>query len=293
VTSEPVRRGFDGCPDAETLAAFLDGRLSEEKREAVADHLTTCEACYDVFLEAAKTRPATARVVTSPRWWTSRRVLAPAAAVLATAAALVVAVNLGVMPWQRDAGPELTTLVAAIGSDRTIEPRLTGGFAHGPLRAALRSTQGIVLAVSPDVRIAAAQVEKDATARRSAGAARARGVASLVTGDASRAIAALEEAAELEPTNARILSDLAAAYLVRAGAGTHADDLSKALASVTRALTADRSLPEAWFNRALALERLSMRDQARDAWQGYLTIDDRSGWADEARTHLRELDTQP
>jgi hypothetical protein len=90
-----------------------------------------------------------------------------------------------------------------------------------------------------------------------------------------------------------VLSDLAAAYLVRARDKSQSEDLSKALAAANRALTADRSLREIWFNRAKALEWLSMPREAREAWQSYLTIDDRSGWADEARAHLRSLENQP
>jgi hypothetical protein len=52
-------------------------------------------------------------------------------------------------------------------------------------------------------------------------------------------------------------------------------------------------MPEALFNRALALQMLGQNADARTAWQSFLTIDDRSGWADEARVRLRILSTQP
>ena len=115
----------------------------------------------------------------------------------------------------------------------------------------------------------------------------------LINGEANAAVAAFEQASRMQPDNARILNDLGAAYLVRATVTTDQDDRSKALAAVNRALNADRSLAEAWFNRADALERLGLAQEAREAWQAYLTIDDRSGWFDEARTHLRALDKEP
>jgi tetratricopeptide (TPR) repeat protein len=65
------------------------------------------------------------------------------------------------------------------------------------------------------------------------------------------------------------------------------------LATANRALEIDRLMPEALFNRALALQMLGMADDARTAWQSYLTIDDRSGWADEARARLRILSNRP
>src|SRR5438034_264436 len=47
--------------------------------------------------------------------------------------------------------------------------------------------------------------------------------------------------------------------------------------------------PAAYFNRALALERLHLVDAARKAWGDYLQRDSSSGWADEARQHLEAL----
>ena len=71
------------------------------------------------------------------------------------------------------------------------------------------------------------------------------------------------------------------------------DDASRALTAANRALEIDRLMPEALFNRALALQTVGKTDDARIAWQAYLTIDDRSGWADEARARLRILSNQP
>lgn len=285
-----MKRDLNGCPELEVIAAFLDRQLGDSDRAEVAGHLSTCETCYFVFSEAAQTKP-TATPVTSgaTSWWQSKRVIWPAAAAgLAAAASLVLAVS-GVLPLGRASAPELTALVAAVGTDRTIEPRLTGGFVHAPLRGALRSSESAGMNLSPDVRIAAAEIEKVTIGQQSAGAQQARGIAALIVGDIDRAVRLLEEAAAQSPSNARVLNDLAVAYLVRGRRPNQSEDLSKALATVNRALSADRSVEEAWFNRAYALERLSMSKEARDAWQAYLTIDDRSGWADEARVHLRAL----
>lgn len=290
MAAEVMKRDLNGCPELEVIAAFLDRQLGDSDRAEVAGHLSTCETCYFVFSEAAQTKP-TATPVTSgaTSWWQSKRVIWPAAAAgLAAAASLVLAVS-GVLPLGRASAPELTALVAAVGTDRTIEPRLTGGFVHAPLRGALRSSESAGMNLSPDVRIAAAEIEKVTIGQQSAGAQQARGIAALIVGDIDRAVRLLEEAAAQSPSNARVLNDLAVAYLVRGRRPNQSEDLSKALATVNRALSADRSVEEAWFNRAYALERLSMSKEARDAWQAYLTIDDRSGWADEARVHLRAL----
>src|SRR6185295_10977494 len=56
-----------------------------------------------------------------------------------------------------------------------------------------------------------------------------------------------------------------------------------------RATRADPARPEAWFNRALIEEILGLRAQSRASWTRALALDDRSGWADEARNHLERL----
>jgi tetratricopeptide (TPR) repeat protein len=283
-----TRDGGD-CPDLETIAAYLDGRLDARERVAVAAHVAECEECYFVFTEAAQTHIAVpASDAPVPRaWWTKPAVLWPAAATLATAAAVWLAVGTGVIARWRGTQPELQALVAAVGTERTIEPRLTGGFAYGPLRGPVRGAGGE--RVSPDVRIAAAQIEKDAGTSRTQDAMRLLAVAHLVLGETNRAIALLEAAANEPTADARTFSDLAAAYLVRATADRRDDDVVSALQMADRAIARDASLVEAWFNRAYALQRADRRDDARAAWQQYLSVDSASGWAVEARTHLREL----
>ena len=139
------------------------------------------------------------------------------------------------------------------------------------------------------MRIAVSRIEKKTAVEDTSLALHLRGVATLLAGNVDMAIVFLEQAVGRDPSNARIQSDLATAYLVRAKRAGEAGDVSRALATANRAVDADRTLAEARFNRAYALELLGMTDEARDAWQSYLTIDDRSGWADEARARVREL----
>src|SRR6185436_17521590 len=107
------------------------------------------------------------------------------------------------------------------------------------------------------------------------------------------AVLMLEVMSRRLPNDAKVLSDLSAAYLVLAERNNSKEDASLALSAANRALEIDRLMPEALFNRALALQTSGMTADARIAWQAYLTIDDRSGWADEARAQLRILSNQP
>src|SRR5438067_1447057 len=144
----------DDCPDLETLAAYLDGRLKGRDRDRVTAHAADCDTCYFVIAETARMPlPAAGSERRSAwrEWLTLPKVVWPTAAALATAAMVWLAVGTA---WLRPASPDLQQLVAAVGTDRTIEARLTGGFAYGPLRGPVRGAESVN--VSPDVRIAAA-----------------------------------------------------------------------------------------------------------------------------------------
>lgn len=282
------------CPSLETIGAFVDGRLMDRERETIADHLASCETCYFVFSEAARTRVAAPFDSAQGRqphgevrpFVPRRAAWKIAMSGLAAAAVILIAVNVWSPFNANDDERALATLVTAVGTARTFEPRLTGGFAYAPVRGPVRGSNDAA-ALSPDARIAIAEIEKQFTAQPIAA------TAALIAGDADRAITILDAASRTHPDDAKILSDLSAAYLVKAERTTSRADASSALAMANRALEIERLLPEAMFNRALALQTLGQIEDARTAWQGFLTIDDRSGWADEARARLRILSTRP
>lgn len=86
-----------------------------------------------------------------------------------------------------------------------------------------------------------------------------------------------------------LLADAAAAFETSAMQHHREDHGSAALAASSRALRIDPRNPSALFTRALELERLELREDARIAWKRYLQVDAKSGWSEEARTHLSGL----
>jgi tetratricopeptide (TPR) repeat protein len=289
-----MKATFTECPDPEVLAAYLAGRLPETERRAVTEHLADCADCYAVFI-------ATAREYRGWRWAWAERIWRAVVEASGWSKAVVVTAALGtatasltfflrpeLMTQWWPGRSELTELVAAVGTERTIEPRLTGGFAYGPLRGPVRGERTDER-LSPELRIAALTLEKRLQGRRDPSSLAAYAAALLVTGQADQAVSALEEAARLAPKNARVQNDLSAAYLVRAREKADPEDLNKALTAAAAATDADPSLAEAQFNVALALEGLSRRNEARTAWEVYLKTDSKSAWAQEARRHLELL----
>ena len=216
-----------------------------------------------------------------------RRIGWPLGAALAAAVAWI-----AVSPRspQSSSTTELQALVDAAGQMRLMEPRLSNGFAYGPLSARRGSVPPD--AVSPAIRLAAVRAEKAFTQRATPDTQRALGVAYLVTGQVDKAITMLERTAIQVPKDARLFSDLAAAYLVR-GKDGRLEDVAKAVSRAERAIAVDSSLPEAFFNRALGLEALFLQRAARESWEKYLQLDGRSPWADEGRMRLQMLSAQP
>lgn len=111
---------------------------------------------------------------------------------------------------------------------------------------------------------------------------------------ATRAVKQLQLAAEATPDSPVLLSDLAAAYLVRAEQGGSLLDVQQAIEAASRAVELDSTCPPARFNLALALDRLMLDTQATAAWRAAWTADPESAWGDEAMLHVRRLtSTQP
>ena len=283
-------------PEAERLAEYADGVLDAESRAEVDQHLADCSDCRAVvmetmaFLDGKPAIPASAtpRVVPfRPRRWVRGVTVG-----LAAAATLVLAVRVVRPEWvsglfgPRADRPELQELIAAVAGEptRPVEGRLSGGFKYGPPPSPARGAGD--REASPDVRIAAAKIEKVAAERETPEARAALGAALLVLGDANKGVQTLEAAARMSPDNAFIQNDLTAAYLARFRREGGAQDLAGAISAAGLALKSNPDLIEALFNRALALEMLGSTSAARDAWNAYLKRDASSAWADEARRRL-------
>lgn len=105
-----------------------------------------------------------------------------------------------------------------------------------------------------------------------------------------RPIESLQTAARLSARPAAVLADLSAAFLVRAERTQNARDLWEAVEAADSAVALEPGQPAARYNLALALDRLGVNGGALEAWRAYLTVDQSSGWAGEARQRVRQLE---
>ena len=264
-------------PEDHVMAAFVDGTLGAAEVVAVAQHLRGCADCRTVVSETARlereTEPA-ARA--GGRWW------------WLAAAAVVVLVSTLVLRWHASRGASVEHLIAAAPREhRYLEARLSG-FDWARLQAPVR---GRVAPDPADLKLlgAAGDVLDRTADAQTAEANHARGVAHLLSGAAGDAITTLERAANDDAGNAKVWNDLAAARYSVAVSEERPSLLPSALAAADRALALDAKFAAAHFNRALILERIGLRDEARRQWQKYLDLEPANGWSVEAQDHLRRL----
>lgn len=111
----------------------------------------------------------------------------------------------------------------------------------------------------------------------------------LLVGRVDLAISGLAKACSLNPADATLWSDLAAARLQRAAAARDPYEIVLALAAANRAVRLAPDLPPARFNRALALEHLSLLSHAEREWQAFLPLETDPGWIAEASTRARSI----
>ena len=165
---------------------------------------------------------------------------------------------------------------------RPVEGRLVG-LAYGQRPAdGARQTAGIVEA--------RATAPKSAEAQRGTDTGRVRGLKALLRGEAEGAVQELEDCTRTEPENDQCWSDLAAFYVELGRQSSQPRRFAGALAAADRALMITPTRAEALFNRAVALESLSLAQPAVVAWRRYLTADGDSPWAAEARARKSALE---
>src|SRR5207248_11133377 len=120
-----------GFPSEETLAAFIDGRLEDETRRRVVEHMAGCTECYETFLGATEWGRE-ANVVPFERRSRKRAVVASVFATFGIAAALVIVILGPIRQWRRErmSGGGMASLAAVARAllSSPIQGRLTGGF---------------------------------------------------------------------------------------------------------------------------------------------------------------------
>jgi tetratricopeptide (TPR) repeat protein len=194
--------------------------------------------------------------------------------------------------WGPAVDPRFEKLVAAVGEERYIEGRLTGGFKYGPLRSVARGP-GDVSHQNLALLAVAAELETATRTDASATNLHAWGVAQVLLGRLDAAITSLGSALRERPTDSGILSDLAAAHLAKAKTEGSRGDAEASVQYATRALALAPGLSEALYNRAAAFEVLGDSESAAADFRALLAHEPPGGWRQSIEEHLRSLQAGP
>ncbi len=253
---------------AETMAALLEGKLAPRELAETTGHLRACADCRTIAGEMARFEREPAAPAASSSW------RARIAAGLAALALLVPAAR-----WAQFRLSPMGTLIAAAPREhRPTEARVSRyPWAHPP--AAMRGTTPR-RPEEMQLEGAAGRVLERTSNIDTVEARHAAGVAHLLIGQTRESVAELKRATA-RSNDARVWNDLAAALYAVGEARRYPD----ALAAADRAIRLDPTLAEAYFNRALILEKQGL--PAAAAWKRYLEIDPSSEWSSEARGHLQ------
>jgi tetratricopeptide (TPR) repeat protein len=274
------------CIRPQTLARLAEGTLPRTELVAVLAHVDDCADCTSALEMANEVigmeRQGSGARTLRGRWGLT---LAAAATVVLFAA---LAVWAPFSPFrERDDIGRLVKLVPA--SERLVEPRLTGGFGWAEYRGPQRDSDPAADAGRMKLMGAAGEAMERAQREASASTQHTAGVAMLLVDRADDAVQSLQAATQRAPQDPAGWSDLAAAQYAAAVRYRRSSLYPQALASADRALRLDAGHAEALFNRALILQRMGLREEARAAWQRYLAVDPSSAWAAEAQRYLKEI----
>ena len=118
------------------------------------------------------------------------------------------------------------------------------------------------------------------------------GVVFLAEKNFDEAARQFEKALMKDPNNAKTHNDLGVAFMEKADRQEEnaMPNLTRAAEEFTKAINLDKGLLEAYFNKALCLEKIPGAPQVKEAWQDYLKLDSTSQWAEEARQHLKAIE---
>ncbi len=298
----PIRGGgadntMGDCPPLEDLAGYA-ARTGEAASGDVMDHLARCSRCSAIVDSAMDTREAALPALrTSTKAW--RREMSaryatklhrwPSYSWFAVAAALVIVAG-GAIWWNifRHSTPEVL-LARAYTEARPFDFRLQDD-GYGPVR----QRRGAASAFDrPEALIEAERAIQRRLASRPGDpvALALKGRAELIEGNYEQAIEWLQRAQDLEPDNADVLADLGCAYAFRGDVEQSARNYPLAIDLLLKSIKKRPNDSRTLFNLALRYERMSMVDEAIDAWKKMLGSSRQNGWTEEARRHLKQLET--
>jgi tetratricopeptide (TPR) repeat protein len=320
--NRPDSRTSD-CPSDAKLEELAAGILDSAEADKLLDHVVQCQHCSGLLCEAtrlfsdetlAEETKVIGRLRSSNTEWQkklsgklARQSLLTSEPnqgknnrlagtslwfrwAIASASLIVLLVSGWWVARKYQTPSESTLLLQAYSENRNLEMRFEGA-AYAPLRESkgAERTQSRMSRPSSLLEAEASIARRIKIHPGDTILLDQQGKVDLLEGNYETAVEVLEKAARSSPDNANVAIDLANAYYMRAGVANRPADYGAAVDTLGRVLSAHPGSPVARFNRAIALERMFLYQEAIEEWEAYLRLDATSAWASEARDRLTKL----
>jgi CHAT domain-containing protein len=290
----------------ELIDEYLAGKLSNEETNRFERHFLATPERHEqlkfgrAFNQYLSSRSAVA-IAKEPASGASRGLVAAFfSSRLRFAAYAVVLVGIAVGVWslffrQSDVDKAMLALNAAYREARPLESRISD-LNYAPYVA--RRGPGSERVDQKELRRAELILDSARDRNSTPAVYHALGKVYLARKQFDDAIKEFEEALKGDPNNPQLYSDLGAAWLEKGAVdrekepGKGMEELGRSQDKLSRALELNPNALEAYFNRALCREFLTLYPQAEEDWREYLRRDPKSPWSEEARRHLKLLEEQ-
>jgi tetratricopeptide (TPR) repeat protein len=264
---------------SELTDQYVAGEIQGPERDQMERYFFASPARREKLRIAAALKEYKQHVRGGKRWVPSRE--------LKVAASILIVFGLAFAVWwilKGDADLELKKGLAALQDayreQRAVEPRVSA-LAYAPF--SVRRGPEVDNSINDDLRRAELHLGQAVKDKPGPETYHALGKVYLAQGKPDEAIKQFEESLKGNQNNAQVYNDLGVAWLQKG-------DFNRSLDNFNKALQVDGNLQEALFNRALAYEKQSRKEEAKADWREYLKRDSSSPWAGEARQHLKLLD---
>ena len=307
----------DGCSESVDWIAVAAGILPGPEAQAYLRHAARCARCgvllktavadlsdeitpeeeailaglkgSSVEWQLAMVQKLQSETATAPRrrrlsWGHGLR--APAAVFAAALLLLVTGIFVVLRTRHSDSASEL--VASAYAAHRTMDLRISGA-AYAPKQVERGASSSNVDRPVPLLQ-AEALIHNGLLGNPSdADLLDAKARVDLLDGSPDAAVESLERARETKPDSHIFMTDLAAAYFMRAEKEDSAIDYGHAMDLLGKVLAASPDDPVALFNRALTEDRLLLYNDEIADWTRFIEVEKDSGWLSEGRGKLAEV----
>ena len=285
----------DHCgPLLQQAVADLAMELTSEENNTISNLPSSTEMWQKTLAEKlSKVGSVNAGDAPRNKWQSPRRafLLSPARLTFALSAVGLIAIGVWITVQKAQNRTPEQLIADAYAEKRVMEVRIEGA-PYVPLRQERGPDSGNRMSRPALLKAEAEIATRLQTRPDDIRWLQASGRASMMEGDQAgvdAALTTLKKAERLAPDDVSIQVDLASSYLLRGQYLNRPEDVGLAVETLGRVLSSRKADEAAYFNYAVALEKLLLKQQAKAAWQVFVAKYPKSPWVHEAQDRLMRL----